>query len=289
MPPRFAVIIPHYNDVRRLDRCLEALGRNDLSDTEVIVVDNGSTEDVGTTVARHRFASLVVETGRGAALARNRGVAESTAERIFFLDADCIPEDDWVAVAKLAVDKADIVGGAVILFDETPPPRTGAQVFETVFAFNYRDYILRKGFSVTANLLTRRSVFAAVGPFIDGLSEDEEWCLRARSRGFGLALEERLKVRHPTRPDWPSLIGKWRRLNREMFRHRVAREGTLRGRLQWLARGIAMPASVLVHMPRVLRDPRLTARERLQGIWTLARLRVLRAGWMLSQAISGRA
>ena len=289
MPPRHAVIIPHFNDAERLSRCLDALSRNDLSDTEVVVVDNASPVSPAPVVARYSFARLIIESGRGAALARNRGVAETTAQALFFLDADCVPDDDWVTAAKAAVGSCDIVGGAITVFDETPPPRSGAEAFETVFAFNYRDYILNKHFSVTANLLTTRPVFDAVGPFINGLSEDEEWCLRARSKGFRIGLDERLRVRHPTRPDWPSLVRKWRRLNREMFQLRVQSKGVMRGRVEWLLRGLAMPLSALAHMPRVLRSPRLSGmRERLAGCATLVRLRLVRGAWMVGQAVTGR-
>ncbi|MFW5899467.1 MAG: glycosyltransferase family 2 protein, partial [Jiangellaceae bacterium] len=87
----------------------------------------------------------------------------------------------------------DAVGGRVEVFHEdegagpsTGPrtvPRTGAQAFEAVFAFENRAYVERKGFSVTANLVTRRAVFEDVGPFRPGLSEDLDWCARARARG----------------------------------------------------------------------------------------------------------
>ncbi len=289
MPPRYAVIIPHFSDADRLARCLDALSRNDLADTEVVVVDNASPASPAAVVARHAFARLVIEPGRGAAVARNRGVAETTADALFFLDADCVPAPDWVAIAKGAVGQADIVGGAIKVFDETPPPRSGAEAFETVFAFNYRDYILKKHFSVTANLLTTRRVFETVGPFINGLSEDEEWCLRARSKGFSIALDERLKVGHPTRPDWPSLARKWGRLNREMFQLRLQKDGTVKGRVVWFLRALAMPPSALAHLPRVLRDPRLSGgSERLAGAVTLVRLRCLRCLWMIRQALTGR-
>lgn len=280
------VIIPHFNDSARLARCLESLARNDRTDVDVLVVDNGSTEPLADIGARFPFVRIVTEPLSGAANARNRGVAESRAAAIFFLDADCVPAPDWLAVAKRAVGRADLVGGAIDVFDETPPPRTGAEAFETVFAFNYRDYIERKGFSVTANLLTTRSVFEAVGPFVHGLSEDAEWCFRARAKGFRLVLEEELRVGHPTRRDWPALKRKWRRISHEMFELHMAGRPGAAGRALWFARAFAVAASGIAHLPRVLRHPRLNgAGERWRGAVTLLRLRFLRAGWMLAQAL----
>lgn len=279
------VIIPHYNDVARLRRCLSALTKSDARGVDILVVDNGSTEPLDQVKGDFPQVRFVTEAGKGAALARNRGVRESRAECLIFLDADCVPAPDWLAAAMRACGKADIIGGAIDVFDETPPPRSGAEAFETVFAFNYKEYIENKGFSVTANLVTTRRVFDAVGPFLNGVSEDAEWCHRARAKGFGLALDETLRVSHPTRADWPALERKWRRIAREMYA--LHREGH-GGRLIWGLRALAMVASAPVHLPKLLFSPKLDGMgERLRGAMTLVRLRCLRSLWMLRQALGG--
>lgn len=282
-----AVIIPHYNDVARLIRCLDALAPQIGPDIELVVVDNGSTDPLAPVRARHPWARIVVEPRKGAANARNRGVAETTAPLLMFIDSDCLPDPDWVARGRGALGRtgADLVGGRVSVFDETPPPRTGAQAFETVFAFDFKSYIERKGFSGSGNLVTRRDVFAATGPFVHGLSEDLDWCRRATARGFRLAYDDSLRVGHPSRNDWPALARKWRRVTEESF---GVNGRTPVRRAVWAARALAMPASVLVHAPRVLRHPALRGPgERARALATLARLRLARAGWMLGQALRG--
>jgi GT2 family glycosyltransferase len=279
-----AVIIPHYNDSARLIRCLRALLPVPPG-VEVLVVDNASTEPLDDVRARFPGLRIVIEPGKGAALARNRGVAETTAPRLFFLDSDCVPDPDWLATAFKVAARADLVGGAIRVFDETPPPRTGAQAFETIFAFDNRSYIERKGFSVTANLLTRRDVFAEVGGFLPGLSEDLDWCHRARAQGFRLVYAAELRVSHPTRGDWPALLRKWRRLTEESFRV----HGTgLGGRVTWALRALLMPFSIPVHMRFTLGNDRLTRSEQFAATGVLVRLRLLRARWMLRQAATGK-
>lgn len=180
---RYAVVIPHYNDLDRLLRCLSALMDQDLAETEVIVADNTSSVDL--TPVRTRFADvrLVTQSEKGAAASRNKGVAETEADWIFFLDADCVPEPGWLDAARriAAGDPGTITGGRIEVFDETPGPRSGAEAFETVFAFDQESYIRDKGFSVTANLVTARATFEQVGPMVVGLSEDVDWCRRAVS------------------------------------------------------------------------------------------------------------
>ncbi|MEI4473707.1 glycosyltransferase family 2 protein [Frigidibacter sp. MR17.24] len=297
------VVIPHYNDSTRLGRCLSALAPQLAAAPQVaaIVVDNGSTgaeaEALAALRAAHPAVSFVTETKKGAAEARNRGVAETGGaegpELICFLDCDCLPDPDWLARA-LAIGAtrlapggdADLVGGTITLFDETPGPRSGAEAFEAVFAFDNRGYIEQKGFSVTANLLTRRAVFTATGPLIHGLSEDLEWCRRAVSKGFRLRHDDGLRVGHPSRSDWAALAKKWRRLTLESY---GLTGGGAVARATWALRALAMPVSALAHGPRVLRHPALSGPEKRAGLCTLARLRLARMGWMLRQAVTGRA
>ena len=283
-----AIIIPHYNDVARLRRCLEALAQDERGEAEVIVVDNLSDQPLNGLAAEFPFARFVTEPAKGAANARNRGVADTTAPVLCFLDCDCVPAPGWSAAALAAADQADIVGGAIDVFDETPPPRSGAEAFEAVFAFDYRSYIERKGFSVTANLVTRRHVFEAVGNFVHGLSEDAEWCHRARGKGYRLALDEGLRVAHPTRSDWGALKRKWRRITDEMFSLHMQNHPGADGRIRWAARALAMPVSAVAHLPKVLLSDRLNgAGDRARGAVTLFRLRLLRAAWMLRQVAAG--
>ena len=281
--PEIAIIIPHYNDVVRLGRCLAALQENDLSGCELLVVDNGSTQPLGEIQARFPDIRFITETEKGAAAARNRGVCETSAPQLMFIDADCVAAPDWVRVGRAVANRADLIGGRVEVFDETPPPRSGAEAFEAVFAFDFRQYIEVQGFSGTGNLITRRDVFEDVGPFRGGVSEDTDWSFRATAKGYRLIYEDGLRVGHPSRQDWAALRGKWRRLTKEQFGLKVHSPKT---RLFWVLKALAMPASILVHLFRVLTSPKLSGLpDRLRAAGTLIRLRLLRMVWMLRQAM----
>ncbi len=129
---------------------------------------------------------------------------------------------------------------------------------------------------MTANLVTSREVFLRVGDFIDGLSEDVDWCRRAVALGSSLRFDPELAVRHPTRQDWPSLRKKWMRTTREGYGIDGAR------RAAWFLKAALMPVSALVHVPKVLMSKKLAGtRERLAGLGTLFRLRFARGWWML--------
>lgn len=280
-----SIIIPHYNDVVRLGTCLEALVPQlpDGPEVEILVIDNASDVDLSPIKAAYPQCRWVVETRKGAAAARNRGMAESQGPFVIFLDCDCVPAPDWLATALKLCGPDELVGGRIDTFDETPPPRSGAEAFETVFAFHQKTYVEQKGFSVTANLLTSRHVCDATGPMVPGMAEDVDWCKAATARGFPLRYADELRVSHPTRQDWAALARKWRRTTNEMFRSHGTSPGK---RLTWALRALAVAASALPHSGKILSAPELSRQEKWRGLGTLWHLRAQRAVWMLRQTIS---
>lgn len=283
--PDIAVIIPHYNDVDRLEFCLKELMRNDTARAEILVVDNNSPTPPDRLHAVFPDVKFLSESEKGAGPARNHGVRKSSAPLLAFIDADCVPDHDWLSMARKVAPRADLIGGRVDVFDETPPPRSGAQAFEKVFAFDFKNYIEEQGFSGSGNLVTSRAVFDDVGPFRVTVSEDRDWSFRATAKGYRLIYEDGFRVRHPSRSDWAALRQKWYRLTCESFALVQSTRPGPAGRIRWGIKALAMPLSALVHLPKLLLSPKLdTGGERLRAAATLFRLRFLRMIWMLRQA-----
>ena len=88
--PTVSVIIPLYNKGKYISRALESVFNQTYTDYEVIVVDDGSTDD-GCEVVR-RFSDkrlrLIQQTNKGPGAARNTGLRESCGKLLAFLDAD---------------------------------------------------------------------------------------------------------------------------------------------------------------------------------------------------------
>lgn len=284
-PCTYSVVIPHYNDVARLQRCLAALRPQVGQDGEIIVADNGSDVDLAPVRAAFPEVRFVVEPASGAGLARNCGVAASQGTWLLFIDADCLPAPNWVARGLEIATEGQVIGGRVDVFHETDPPLSGAEAFEAVFAFKMQAYLERDAFLGAGNLVTSRALFDAVGGFRPAVSEDKDWSQRAARAGYGLGFDADFAVSHPSRQDWPALRRKWRRLASEAF---LLDATGRRGRILWGLKALAMPASILAHLPRVLRAPDLSGGEKLRAIGTLARLRLARMGWMLGQVITGK-
>ena len=132
--PQFAVIIPHYNDPVRLTRCLEALVPQVDEEGEIIVVDNASTIDMSRVRDTFPAVRFLTQPQGGAGPARNMGVKATQAPWLMFIDADCVAAPDWVAVGRKIAAEGTVTGGRVDVFHETPPPKSGAEAFEEVFA-----------------------------------------------------------------------------------------------------------------------------------------------------------
>jgi glycosyltransferase involved in cell wall biosynthesis len=91
--PRFSVVVPLYNKASSIRRCISSILGQEFRDFELIVVNDGSTDD-GPQIVRDITDSrvrLVDQDNAGPAAARNRGVSLAGADYVCFLDAD----DEW--------------------------------------------------------------------------------------------------------------------------------------------------------------------------------------------------
>jgi glycosyltransferase involved in cell wall biosynthesis len=91
-----SVVIPSYNDAGMLRGCLAALTRQSRPADEIIVVDNGSTDDTAE-VARAAGVTLITQPMRGIFPAMAAGLDVATGDILARLDADSVPPPDWLA------------------------------------------------------------------------------------------------------------------------------------------------------------------------------------------------
>ena len=276
------VVVPHYEALADLDRCLAALERQSYpsQQTEIVVADNNSPCGFAAVERIVAGRAKVVEvTEPGAAAARNGAVDQATGEILAFTDSDCIPCPGWIENGVAALDAFDLVGGQMRVSAADEDHVSPTEAFEKVFAFDNRRYVRDKHFSVTANLFCRREHFELVGPFHPDVSEDRDWCLRARAAGLRIGYASGALVVHPGRRNWDELKKKLVRLNAETQAWYAKSKW---GRTRWLLRSMLLPVSAVVHTPKVLFSSRLSnLRERTGALHTLYRSR----WWRFANAI----
>lgn len=211
------IIIPVFNDAEGVSRCLTSLQNQSESGCRfgVIVVDNSSSPPLN--IHNHfTFPVTLIQCETpGSYAARNAGASHSEADVLVFLDADCVPEPDWLINGLMALLKEGcnrVVGGEVIFISSNNP--TATEAYQHIVGFGQESNINTKGFTATANLFVEREVFLRVGNFDEALLSggDREWCWRAAQAGATVAFEKSAVVRTPPRRKLRSAITQARRI-----------------------------------------------------------------------------
>lgn len=124
--PKISVVIPSYNRAIDLRRCLDSLLNQSFKDFEVLVCDDGSTDDSAAVVAQYSnkldISFETAENFGGPARPRNRGIKIARAPYIAFLDSD-----DWWMPDKLLHSYIALEGGADVVFHDLFIVRTSGQ------------------------------------------------------------------------------------------------------------------------------------------------------------------
>lgn len=199
MRPDVSVIIPAYNSAKTLAACLSAVFAQREPVTEVIVVDDASTDE--TREIARRFPCQLLETSinRGPAAARNRGVAASRGEILLFVDSDCAPLPDALGAALSIFERnPDVVcvhGTYAVqpLYDDGP-----VEEYRLLHGHYWRRrHVGRVRTTLFALGAIRRSAFTEVGGFDENLraSEDVELGDRLDER-HGVVLTDTMIGRH---------------------------------------------------------------------------------------------
>jgi GT2 family glycosyltransferase len=111
--PRVSVVVCSYNGGRTLEQCLRSLLALDYPDYEVIVVDDGSTDDTPRVLARFPGVQVVRQNNQGLSAARNVGLRMAGGQIIAYTDSDCYADPHWLShlVYRFLRTDAAAVGG----------------------------------------------------------------------------------------------------------------------------------------------------------------------------------
>lgn len=122
--PLVSIIMPAYNAERYLEECLASVEGQTYRDLEIILVDDGSTDETlrmaRDHAARDERITVLTQQNQYAGVARNNGMAKASGDYLLFLDSDDIFEPDMVErlVARAEATEADAVVCKSIAFDE---------------------------------------------------------------------------------------------------------------------------------------------------------------------------
>jgi len=110
--PKFSIIVPAYNAAHTITTCIHALQSqiNVPADYEIIIVDNGSTDNT-IDLARRSKVKVIHQQQKGPASARNMGIHAAKGSILCFTDADCEPTPTWLSeITAPLIANPDIAG-----------------------------------------------------------------------------------------------------------------------------------------------------------------------------------
>lgn len=179
--PTVSVVIPCFNAAEYVGAAIESVLGQDVPGTEIIVVDDGSTDGSAEVASSYEGVRVFRQANLGSGAARNRGIAAATGEFVALLDAD----DVW-APGKLRAQldliesepTVDLVYGHI---EEFVSSELSEHDRSTLAARPGRPAVL-----LPSTVLMRRDGWRQVGAFESGTgaSESIDWVLRLQEAGL---------------------------------------------------------------------------------------------------------
>jgi len=203
--PSVTVLIPAYNAGHTIERALASVWRQNYPEMEVVVVDDGSSDDTAARVEQFRRPGLRLirlENNRGECGAMNAGIAQARTDYVAFLDAD----DEWLddkLVKQLPIidarppmsliycggESMDPEGRVYSTFGMEPPPYSADQIWRGLLV---RSYVIK------STAVARRAKLLEVGGFDEALavSGDQDMWIKLASIGEVGFVTELLARKH---------------------------------------------------------------------------------------------
>lgn len=193
---KVSVVIPAYNQGRFLRETIESVLRSTKPAEEIIVVDDGSTDE--TAAVCREFGDQIVylhQANGGVSAARNAGLKRATSDAIMLLDADDVLLSDWIEVACRTLErvprkrpKCHVVHGDYLLFDND-----GAYEKRVASKKVGLRHFLRDSNVLPSGLLMTRACVDLVGEFDGSVNTCEDWDYSLRAALLGIEFHN---VRH---------------------------------------------------------------------------------------------
>jgi glycosyltransferase involved in cell wall biosynthesis len=200
-PVRISIIVPVYNNPRDLRECLAAVAASAGPGSEVIVVDDASTDEIRSVAAEMGANVLRLDKNLGPSSARNYGARHAHGDVLFFVDADLVVRPDAISRVLHVLESDPTVAAVFGSYDSTPRARGVVSQYRNLL----HHYVHQQG-NVEASTFwagcgaIRRSVFKEIGGFdekrFSRCIEDIELGYRLRQGGHRIVLDKALQGKH---------------------------------------------------------------------------------------------
>jgi glycosyltransferase involved in cell wall biosynthesis len=201
--PKVSVIIPAYNEEKNIERCLKSVKKQNYSNLEIIVIDDGSTDR--TSKIAKNFGVKVIKNKRNLGLAKslNRGIKASKGSIVITLHADCeLVGRNWLSKIIEPFKDAKVAG---VTGNPIPYPDKKLSLFDKVNLYFVGAYASTKSEKITNRDLFnnkcdayRKKYLEEVGFFNEKFKtsgEDIDLTCKLRKRGYKLLIHPKCRIR----------------------------------------------------------------------------------------------
>ncbi len=209
---KISIIIPAYNCQKTIGRTLEAAltaasaFRNAATlraqerYVEIIVVDDGSTDNTKDEILKFPTVKYFFQQNAGPAAARNCGALEARGDILFFTDSDCLPHSDWLEIMMAHFYKPQVVCVAGSYGIANPQSQLSRGIHGEIL---FRHRVLMPDFPSyfgSFNFAIKKSIFQEVGGFDvsyrQASGEDNDLSYKISSRGYKIYFAKDALVDH---------------------------------------------------------------------------------------------
>ncbi|MEY2536895.1 MAG: hypothetical protein QOG67_635 [Verrucomicrobiota bacterium] len=198
--PFVSIIVCSYNGGQTLAACLKSLGKLNYPDYEIILVDDGSTDDTAAIAGQFLSVRYIHQTNHGLSYARNAGAAAAKGDVLAYTDSDCMADADWLyyLIGTLMNGRFAGVGGPNV----TPPARNWIQACVAAAPGGPSHVLLTDTVAEHipgCNMAYHRWAFDAVGGFdveYRKAGDDVDFCWRLQQCGCVIGFSPAAVVWH---------------------------------------------------------------------------------------------
>ncbi|HWB50625.1 MAG TPA: glycosyltransferase, partial [Stellaceae bacterium] len=209
--PRVSVVVCAYNAERTIYDCLVSLERLNYPDYEVVVVNDGSTDETLAIAESFPYCRIISQENKGLSVARNVGAEAATGEIVAYTDSDCVADPDWLdyLVGTMETKGLAACGGPNFspaetrLVPEAVAAAPGAPC-HVLLDDEIAEHI------AGCNMAFRRGVLLGIGgfdPIFHAAGDDVDFCWRLQDAGYTIGYSPAAFVWHFRRNTVKAYIG----------------------------------------------------------------------------------
>jgi glycosyltransferase involved in cell wall biosynthesis len=215
---RISIVIPAYNAERTIPSLLESLCKQISMDSEIIVVDDGSSDGTSQIVRSYGCTLVEMERNRGPAHCRNVGARVANGEILAFTDSDCIVERNWLEriQKRFSQNHTKVLMGRLVLLPSSflgdsisglGFPAGGSIGFDKIWRVDERGFTESLS---SCNCAIRKDLFWEVGGFDESFpypgGEDSLLAYNLRKRRYGIRYCPDVLVYHEARDSFQDFL-----------------------------------------------------------------------------------